>query len=234
MGWEKNAEDAAGKVDAATAKESLEDLFTGVDLTRVASEDREAVNNILLDLSLHTSKAERVKAWEKFKESVAESTFTLVKNGASAALKAILCLAVLVMPASAGLVDLDPFWAGAAKASKRSRVGVSINLNGLSEGDAYLPLAWDKKRNYWDLGVGFDGPDFKSADFSPGFSFNLVALGHDALKNILGDRVGLLPIPGLWIGVKITAPPLNDIKQKWDYKDKISVSVTYALFGGSE
>lgn len=137
-------------------------------------------------------------------------------------------------PAKAGIADLDPFFDHVKLASKRTRAGIAIDLNAKTKGVAYVPLAWHKKRGYWDIGLGYNGKKFQGGSIAPGFGINLVAIGHDLLKNVLGDRVGLLPLPGLWVGVNISTPSLDNISAKWDYKEKIDIYLTYAFFGGAK
>ena len=145
----------------------------------------------------------------------------------------LLVVFFLPRPARAGILDLDGFWDGVKLASKRSRAGLAVNLYGKTKGVGYTPLAWDKKRGYWDIGLGFNAKKFDEGAVGAGLGINLVSMGHDALKNIWGGRVGILPIPGLWIGPVISTPAFNNISARWDPKEKIDVYITYA-FGGAK
>ena len=121
-------------------------------------------------------------------------------------------------------------------ASKRTRGGVGTNLNAVSSTVGYVPVVWDKKRSYWDVGFGISTKKFNLDDVSygGGISINLLAMAHDGLKNLFGDRVGFLDLPGTWLGVNVASPKPDHIDARWDYKEKIQIELTYAFFGGAK
>ena len=149
----------------------------------------------------------------------------------------VLATFFLTRSAKAGIFDpKNPVIKKVTEASKRTRGGWGVNLNAVSTTAGYVPIVWDKKRSYWDIGFGANAKKFDSetVTYGGGFSINLLAMAHDGLKNLFGDRVGFLDLPGAWLGVSITSPKPDHIDARWDYREKINIELTYAFFGGSK
>jgi len=223
---EENAEDkiaerlAGIEFDGSKMKEAFKDN----------PEAAAAMDKLTAHLGDSANAAEKKKAWQQFGLKAGMKALRLAK-------KALLPLVLVLMgplSASAGMLDLTGFFDGVKKASDRSRMGIAIDLNATTKTVGYTPLAWDKRRGYWDIGLGFNAKKFDQSNISAGIGLNLVAMTHDLLKNVWGQRVGILPIPGLWIGPVISAPPLENIKIRWDYKERIDIYITYAFFGGTK
>ena len=236
MGWGNAAKKAKANVNEQAKRDGiikvtgrLQSLFP-----RLASKDKAALNKLIVSVQRATRDNQRKQAVNQFKKAASAAALRLVKSAAKGAIKAMLSIAVVLCLASsaqAGILDLDPFLDGVKKASKQSRYGLAVNLKGTTKGVGYIPLAWDKKRGYWDIGLGINAKKWDNGSIGAGIGLNLVNIGHDLLKNIFKDRVGLLPIPGLYIGPVISTPSFDNISARWDYREKIDFYLTYALFG---
>ena len=238
MGDFDNADAEAAKETDEELKGYLKDVL-GIDMEKMKADfphmaDQEIINSLIENVDKATSKAELVEKWRAAGALLTKEGLEAAKTTFKIAKEVFLVLTLglfMATPASAGILDLDGFFDGVKTASERSRVGIAVNLKGQTKGVGYTPLAWDSKRGYWDIGLGFNAKKFNDGAIGVGLGINLVAMGHDLLKNLWGGRVGILPVPGLWVGPVISAPALNNISARWDHKEKIDFYLTYAFFG---
>ncbi|MFH1742794.1 MAG: hypothetical protein ABIH23_27635 [bacterium] len=200
------------------------------DLTPEGGPDKEAMEKFIAEVKAAANAEAAKDAWLNLSGKVG----SVLLKAAKKVITSGLAILFLVIGAQAGILDLDPFLDGVGKASKRTRAGLAVNLKGTTKGVGYIPLAWDDKRGYWDIGLGINAKKFNNGSIGVGLGLNLVNLGHDLLKNIFKDRVGLLPVPGLYIGPVISTPSFDNITARWDYREKIDFYITYALFGSKE
>lgn len=210
-----------------------------VDRLKEAFKDRpleeiEAMEGLIDDLKLAADGPEKRRAWAALGISAGIEALRLAKK---VLLATIVAICVLVSPARAGIFNIDnPYVDKVVQASKRTRGGLGVNLNAVSATVGYVPIVWDKKRSYWDLGFGVSAKKFNTQEvlYGGGLSINLLAMAHDGLKNLFGDRVGFLDLPGTWLGVSVASPKPDHIDARWDYKEKIQIQLTYAWFGGAK
>jgi len=234
-------EDAAGRAaaDAATEwddiaglnKEGLQKLFP-------IPGDLAAAERLMEVVDKSTERKRIITAMQSFAVIATAGGIEALKGASKLAKKVLLVaiMALFAVPASAGILDLNPIWDWMGENANKSMVGLGVNFKGKSAGVGFVPLAWDKKRGYWHLGVGYTTPkiDQVGDNIAAGAGINFYAAGRDLLRNVFKDRVEILPLPPLFIGPMIEAPPLNNISETWVIGERVWITVVYRFLKPKE
>lgn len=196
------------------------------DLCPEGGPDREAMLKFIAEARAAVDAEKAKEAWLKLGGKVGG----VLLKAAKKAITGGVMLAFLAMSSWAGVVSLNDPLDWLKEHANKSRAGGAVNFRAEVGGAAYLPLAWDKRHGYWEMGVGYTHFEKGVDHATAAFSINLVTTFHDGIKRLLGHRVGVLPLPDLWLGPYIEAPPLDNIREKWVIGERTGIQFVWRCF----